>query len=168
MPVDDAPMMAIVIGITTAVNAELSKCLETPPVDEMTGLVQQLPAPSPALTPEQVLGIQLAALKMNDVPEPNNGVRVAWDFCTPESQDYVGGRAHFEDLYRDVMYLPLVNFREVQFSPMTQNAHRASQRFTVVPRQGKAQHYVAHLVCQQAGDRNGCWLVDAILPVSGQ
>ena len=160
---DDAPLMALVTGVMSAVNAELEKNEEQGAGADPSNLVKQLPTASPVLQPDEVVKIQLAALKMNDVPVPGHGVKVTFNFCTPESRDYLGDAAHLAVLFRDPGYAPLLNFKSVEFQAISIRHDRATQRFTVIGADGRPANFVAHLLLQTKGEERDCWLTDAIL-----
>lgn len=157
-------MMALVIGVMSAVTAEVEKVAEQEVASHrMAGMIKMLPLPHQELTPEQVLKIQLAALKMNDVPADNNGVRTAHRFCTAESRAILGTPEQFTLLFRDPMYSPLLNFQSLRFDGVYRKGSRACIQFTVTCGKGSEAHYIAHLVIEEDGPDKGCWMTDSIL-----
>lgn len=168
LPNDSSPqnvqLMALVIGVMSAVTAEVKKCAEEETANHtLAALVEMLPPPSPDLHPDQVLRIQLSALKANDVPTTNHGIEVAHRFCTAESRAILGTPSQFAQLFRDPMYSPLLNFKSVTFEPTYLKSDRASVRFTVSCAKGCEANYIAHLVVEISGPDVGCWMTDSIL-----
>ncbi len=161
--------MALVVGVMSAVAAEAAKSANSEQEKErLAEMAAMLPPPCPEVEPHQVLRIQLAALKVNDLPVKNHGVAIAHLFCTPESREILGPPELFANLFKDPMYAPLLNFDEVEFEPITIKNDRATQRFSVTDLLGERAYYVAHLLIQKTGDEAGCWLTDSILRVACQ
>ena len=51
--------------------------------------------PGPDLTPEQVIAIQLNALKNNDRPATDHGIRITFNFASPGNKASTGPLATF-------------------------------------------------------------------------
>lgn len=65
------------------------------PVDQGGGMKQDgstrgSPDPSPDLSPDQVVRIQLDAMARNDEPAPDSGIATAFKFASPENQAQTG------------------------------------------------------------------------------
>ena len=165
----EMPLMALVVGVMSAVAAEAAKSAESEQEKEhLAEMAAMLPPPCPEVEPQQVLRIQLAALKINDLPVKNHGVAIAHLFCTPESRETFGPPEQFATLFKDPMYAPLLNFEHVEFEPIYVMDDRASQRFCVTDAKGDKAHYLARLLIQKTGPEAGCWLTDSILRVACQ
>ncbi len=168
VPGDTSPqnvqLMALVIGVMSAVTAEVERTAqERTDNDHLAEMVKLLPKPDPNHRPDQVLKIQLAALKANDIPSPNHGIALAHRFCTAESRALLGAPKEFVQLFRDPMYSPLLNFQAVNFGSAYEKQNRVSIRFTVTAADGAEAHYIAHLVKETSGPDTDCWMTDSIL-----
>jgi hypothetical protein len=66
------------------------------------------PKPSPELLPEDVVKIQLNALKHND--EKNHGIAIAYRFASPENRLHTGPLERFIRMLHNPLYAPMLNY----------------------------------------------------------
>jgi hypothetical protein len=97
--------------------------------------------PSPSLSPEEVVRIQLEALKANDASD--NGIAITFRFASPGNK----------------------NFRSATFEPLETDGQFAQQLVEIVDTQGTHWLYLFRLSKQQEGNLAGCWMTDGVLPV---
>ena len=64
--------------------------------------------PDPALSPEEVVQIQLQALQVNNIPTPNAGIRQAWILAHPDNRRVTGPLPRFERMINGAAYRPLL------------------------------------------------------------
>jgi len=65
--------------------------------------------PSPDMTPERVVIIQLQALQSNDEPEADSGIRQVWEFAHPNNRVVTGPLPRFASMIRSAGYAVLLN-----------------------------------------------------------
>ena len=65
--------------------------------------------PSKNLTAYDVIKIQLNALKKNDEPNKNSGIKQTWVFAHPENKKYTGPYERFEKMLLGDQYNILLN-----------------------------------------------------------
>ncbi len=169
-PAEDVVLLALVVSVMSAVASEAAKELN---VDETLGsaprsdhpLMTLLPSPSRALTPEQVIKIQLSALKLNDDEAQDAGLCKVYEFASHANQQITGSVDRFIALLKNPLYRPLLAFKSVEFSRLAVGADCAEQTVTISPGTGTAQvKYTFSLVRESFGEGVGCWLLDSISP----
>jgi hypothetical protein len=123
-------------------------------------------APSAVLTPEQVVQIQLKALRLND--SSNRGIEVAFRFASPDNKIQTGPLPRFISMIQQRPYSLMLAYDNVAFSPVEIVEDRARQRVTLIG-SGRVVAYEFYLSRQTEGACPGCWLTDAVIakPPSG-
>lgn len=119
--------------------------------------------PSPGLTPQEVVRIQLQALKKNDVPETDNGIRIAFRFASPRSLAFTGPLEHFVSIVKNPTFAALVNHDSATFYPLRLEGDNAIQRVTIRDSSGQRAVFLFYLSRQKSGPDAGCWLTDGIV-----
>ena len=84
--------------------------------------------PAPVLSPEDVVRIQLEALRHND--ERNRGIEVAFRFASPANRVHTGPLPRFIGMIRNGPYALMLDFRAVSYGPVESNGTQARQRVT--------------------------------------
>src|SRR5690242_5340132 len=69
------------------------------------------PAPSPKLSPDQVVGIVLKALQAND--KKDSGIATTFRFASPANTRVTGPLSHFIPMVKSPAYRPMLNFKRV-------------------------------------------------------
>ena len=83
----------IIITITNTVSAELLK-------------------PSPDLLPEDIVSIQLTALKNNNFPYENSGIKQTWEFAHPLNKVSTGPLSNFINMMYSNEYSIILNHQD--------------------------------------------------------
>jgi hypothetical protein len=122
-----------------------------------------LPRPSPSLSPEAVVRLQLDALRHNDEPYPNSGIETAFVFASPAVRRVVGPFGRFSKLLRSEQYEPLLGFDRVGTTPIEVADDDARQEVTVVDHDGHETVYEFRVARQVAGRFVDCWLTEAVV-----
>ena len=118
------------------------------------------PGPHPMLSPEEVVLLQLRALKANDADD--RGIGLAFRFASPENQAYVGPLERFVRLLHEPAYSPMLNHLTEELGPARVDGHSATLRVTVLGRDRQRYAYCYYLSRQEQGALEGCWLVDGV------
>jgi len=121
---------------------------------------QESPMPTHELSPQEVVKIQLNALKEND--EHDNGIKKVFDFASPENKTSTGPLHVFTQMVKNPFYCPMLNYETDELGPMIVEGNKARQRVVVIGPDGKAATYVFHLSKQQSGTYAGCWMTDGV------
>lgn len=121
-------------------------------------------APSPDLSPREVVEIQLEALQHNDEPGPNAGIARAWQFAHPANKAVTGPLPRFSRMIRSPAYRPLINHRAHALIPIRVGRTTAAIGVTVTARSGKVTAYLWRLAKLAAGPLAGTWLTTSVTP----
>ena len=128
--------------------------------------VPDTPQPDPALSPQEVVRIQLEALKANDAAD--NGIAVAFRFASPDNRRQTGPLPRFARMIKDGPYALMLRYREASFAPVRIVEGRAAQRVTLVARGVAPVTYVFYLSRQEGeGPYRDCWMTDAVQVLTG-
>jgi len=125
------------------------------------------PGPDPALGPQDVVRIQLEALRGNDAGD--EGIAAAFRFASPGNRASTGPVARFARMIKAGPYRLMLKYRAVDFEPVEVRGDRARQRVTLIGVEG-SMTYEFYLSRQPAPECPGrCWMTDAVtaVPVPG-
>lgn len=120
--------------------------------------------PSPDLAPAEVVKLQVTALKDNDAS--NGGIGLTFRFASPENRSNTGPLERFIRMVRSSPYDRLINHHSVDFEPMQISGDEAYQALTVKDLIGEQTTYLWVLSRQDEGEFAGCWMTDAVLPLT--
>ena len=121
--------------------------------------------PSPDLTPEQVITIQLNALKNNDRPSPDHGIGITFNFASPGNKAFTGPLARFIRMVKDPVYRPMLNHRSYAREAVETFGDMARQRVTIVDAGGRRIVYIFILSKQTEPPYEDCWMTDSVMRV---
>ncbi len=125
--------------------------------------LRERPQPSPALSPAEVIGLQLQALGSNDTPEPDAGIAVAFGFASPANRAATGPLGRFTLLVHSPVYRAMLNFRAVQRGTVIVADDQAQESVLILDSEGKTAVFVFALSRQQGGPYDDCWMTDGVL-----
>jgi hypothetical protein len=126
------------------------------------------PFPNAQLTPDQVVKIQLEALRTND--ENDRGIEITFRFASPANKRSTGPIERFARMIKTTPYSWMINYHDVQFDPVIIEGIRAIQRVTIIAEDYTTVSYIFYLSKQTDGSCNSCWMTDAVFiepPKSG-
>lgn len=121
----------------------------------------QGPDPSPDLSPEEVVRIQVEALQRNDEPTPDAGIEAAFRFASPSNRQATGPLARFSRMIRGG-YSDMLGFVRAEYGAIRVDGRQAVQPVTLVQADGRRVTYVFGLSRQQGGPYDGCWMTDGV------
>jgi len=117
-------------------------------------------SPSPELSPEQVVQIQLKALRHND--SRNRGIEVAFRFASPDNKVQTGPLARFIHMLQQGPYNLMLAYDNAAYDPIEIEDDYARQRVTLIG-SGLVVAYEFYLSRQTEGVCIGCWMTDAVI-----
>lgn len=126
------------------------------------GVLGADPVPDPSLTPEQVMEIQLEALRRNDEPEKDAGIGQTWVFAHPNNKRITGPLERFAAMIKGPAYRMLVDHRAHTVEPVAINEETAMFAVTVVPASGPVVFYTWRLEKVRIGSLAGSWMTIAV------
>lgn len=121
------------------------------------------PLPNPALSPEQVVRVQLDALRDNNRPARDSGIALAFRFASPGNRAFTGPLPRFAALVRSPAYEVLLGHRSARIGPVQQRGARARVRVTVQGPDGSLADFQWELSRQRGGPCDGCWMTDGVV-----
>lgn len=119
-------------------------------------------APAPELTPEQVVRIQLDALRHND--PRNRGIEVAFRFASPDNKVRTGPLPRFIRMIQQGPYNLMLAYDNVSFDSVEVVEDYARQRVTLIG-SGLVVAYEFYLSRQTEEPCIGCWMTDAVIAI---
>ncbi len=141
----------------------------SPEPTAQTGLLASLPdEPHPDLTPLEVVRIQVEALRNNDVPTPDSGIRKAFQFASPSNRETTGPLNQFIELVNNPQYRALLNARSVEYGPTDLDEATAVQPVIIESTDGSLVVYVFALSLQTEAPYEDCWMTDAVIRVDSR
>ena len=120
------------------------------------------PEPSPEMTPEEVVRVQVEALRQNDEPYDGAGIEAAWRFASPANRRATGPLPRFAEMI-ELGYADMLGFERAEYGPMRVEGGQAAQWVTLVQADGSRSAYVFGLSRQEGGPYDGCWMTDAVV-----
>jgi hypothetical protein len=128
-------------------------------VDEEQALT--LPTPSPALSPEQVVRIQLESLQHNDAA--NKGIEAAFNFASPDNKRNTGPLTRFVKMFKTPPYNTMLNHKSAEFDPSEISGDSATQRVKLIGADGQSTVYIFLLSKQTEAPYQDCWMTDGVV-----
>jgi hypothetical protein len=107
--------------------------------------------PAENLTAYDVLKIQLTALKNNNMPSKNAGIKQTWIFAHPENKKFTGPYERFEKMLLGNQYNFLLNH----------DSHRIK---LINSSQNEMYFYEWHLEKSTTDECNNCWFTTIVSP----
>ncbi|WP_224334749.1 DUF4864 domain-containing protein [Haloprofundus halobius] len=124
-----------------------------------------LPQPTPRLSPEEVVELQLESLRRNDEPYLDSGIETTYAFASAKRRQTAGSLDRFTRAARSDIYRPLLDHDRAATTPVEVSGDTARQEVVVVAPDGEEVRYEFRLSRQRGGEHDGCWLTDDIAPM---
>ncbi len=121
-------------------------------------------APAPRFSPEDVVRIQLEALRNND--EKDRGIAVAFRFASPENRRSTGPLPRFRRMIKEAPYEIMLSFEEATFGPVEMTDTGARQR-VVLRAQEQLRQFTFELSQREYEPCAGCWMTDSVFTEGG-
>jgi len=122
------------------------------------GVAAEPIGPDPALAPEEVVAVQLEALKHNDDPTPNTGIAQTYALAHPDNKRVTGPLLRFELMIRSPAYRPLLGHSAHQIERVAGNDMIVRFRVVVETPNGDAVKYLWEVGRVRDGPDKGAWL----------
>jgi hypothetical protein len=123
----------------------------------------QLPAPNPDLSPRDVVTIQLEALQNNDLYRHDGGIRLAFEFASPDNRSFIGHVERFIELVKNPLYRPLIGFQRATIGGVLILGGHAQVQVDLVDGRGEPARYVWSLSRQEDAPYEDCWMTDGVM-----
>ncbi len=116
--------------------------------------------PGPGLSPAEVVKIQVEALQQND--EADSGIEVTFRFASPSNRLATGPLFRFKEMVKNPTYRAMLNHKIADYGEMVIEGDSATQRVTIVERNGEATVFLFSLSLQTLPECDGCWMTDSV------
>jgi hypothetical protein len=121
--------------------------------------------PHPSLSPEDVVRIQIEALRRNDVPYKNHGIEQTFAFASPANRRATGPLEHFTRMVHGPVYAPMIGHRGAQFRNFGIDGDGARIDVIVQSADGRYLGYRFILSRQRGNAYEGSWMTDAVFRI---
>lgn len=127
--------------------------------------VAELPKPSLALAPDEVVRIVIGALGDNDEPFADAGIATTFAFASPANRRNTGPLDRFTRMLRSYPYGVMVDHVDSRFSEVVLVGDSAYQIVVLTDAAGREHGFAFRLSRQRDGVYAGMWMTDAVWPV---
>ena len=145
--------VGILIGVATVV---LGACTSTQ--DPLAGVRGR--EPDPALTPREVVEIQLQALGNNSPSD--EGIGIAFRFASPTNRATTGPLPRFAGMIKQDPYMVMLDYDRIAYAPLILGDGVAIQRVKLY-RGTQVTVFDFVLRKQRSKECRGCWMTDGVL-----
>jgi hypothetical protein len=122
----------------------------------------ELLLPDPALSPNEVIDIQLSALQANDTPERDAGIAQTWAFAHPDNQRVTGPLARFAQMIKGPQYQVLLNHRSHEIQEVFRTDTEALFAVIVTSRTGNVVGFRWAVAKVVDGEHAGAWMTTGV------
>lgn len=118
--------------------------------------------PDPALSPEQVVMIQLHALQRTE--QNPAAMATCFNFASPANKQTTGPLERFSQMVRTPPYDMMLRHCGMQMQPTQLDGDKASIVVVLIDPAGRLARFQFDLSRQELGETADCWMTDAVTP----
>ena len=148
----DAARLLAAVGLFLALTVPQS-------IPAMNSVTAQQQTPSTELSPQDVVRIQLEALRGNDAAD--HGIETCFRFASPTNQANTGPVSRFGQMIKEGAYSLMLDYEDAQYQSVEIVDRYARQKVTLVGA-SKIITYVFYLSKQSHTQCEGCWMTDSV------
>jgi hypothetical protein len=120
--------------------------------------------PDPALSPAEVVSIQLSALQTNDTPETDAGIAQTWAFAHPDNKRVTGPLPRFAQMIKGPLYRILLGHRSHEIKEVSGTDDQVVFAVTVTSQTGEVVGYRWSVAKVAGGENAGAWMTISVSP----
>ena len=120
--------------------------------------------PAENLTAYDVLKIQLTALKNNNMPSKNAGIKQTWVFAHPENKKFTGPYERFEKMLLGNQYNFLLNHVSHKIKLIMNSKDAYVYSIELISKEKKMYFYKWHLEKSTTDQCSNCWFTTIVSP----
>lgn len=120
--------------------------------------------PDLALSPAEVIAIQLNALQTNDTPVRDAGIAQTFAFAHPDNKRVTGPLQHFAQMIKGPQYAMLLDHRSHEINEVARTDDEAIFAVTVTSKTGEVVGFRWALARVAEGEHAGAWMTTAVSP----
>ena len=136
-------ILFFLFGLTNSLNADVIK-------------------PNENMTAYDVVKIQLVALKNNNVPEKDSGIKQTWIFAHPENKKITGPFERFRIMLYGAQYNILLNHDSHKIKLIMNTKKKYIYGVELLSKNKKLYFYEWHLERSSVEGCNNCWFTTAV------
>ena len=118
--------------------------------------------PDPALSPEEVVGIQLDALQRNDSPSLDAGIRQVWLLAHPDNKQATGPLPRFTRMIKGAPFRPLIGHATHDIERLGTTDEQVGFKVTVETSDGIVLEYFWAVGLVDSGPAKGSWMTISV------
>jgi hypothetical protein len=119
--------------------------------------------PDPALSPTEVVEIQLSALQANDTAT-DAGIAQTFAFAHPDNKRMTGPLARFAQMIKGPQYRMLLNHRAHEIKEVSRTDNEVVFAVTVTSARGEVVGYRWSVAKVASGEAAGAWMTVSVSP----
>ena len=120
--------------------------------------------PAENLTAYDVVKIQLTALKNNNKPSKNTGIKQTWIFAHPENKKFTGPYKKFEKMILGNQYNFLLNHDSHKIKLIMKSKDTYIYNIELISKEKKMYFYEWHLEKTTTNNCSNCWFTTIVSP----
>ena len=120
--------------------------------------------PAENLTAYDVVKIQLTALKNNNKPSKNAGIKQTWVFAHSENKKFTGPYERFEKMLLGNQYNFLLNHESHKIKLIMNSKKKYMYNVELISSDKKMYFYEWHLEINSTDQCNNCWFTTIVSP----
>ena len=120
--------------------------------------------PAENLTAYDVIKIQLNALKKNNNPNKNSGIKQTWIFAHPENKKITGPYERFQQMLLGNQYNVLLNHESHKIKLITNSKNKYIYNVELISSDKKMYFYEWHLEKSTNDKCSNCWFTTIVSP----
>jgi hypothetical protein len=120
--------------------------------------------PDPALSPAEVVEIQLTALQSNDAPQTDAGIAQTWAFAHPDNKRMTGPLPRFAQMMKGPLYRILLNHRSHEVKEVSRTDDETVFAVTITSQTSEVFVYRWSVAKIADGADAGAWMTIAVSP----
>ena len=120
--------------------------------------------PAKNLTAYDVIKIQLNALKNNNKPNKNFGIKQTWVFAHPENKKFTGPYKRFEKMLLGNQYNALINHESHKIKLIMNSKNKYIYSVELISNDKKMYLYEWHLEKSTTAECSNCWFTTIVSP----
>jgi len=124
--------------------------------------------PAENLTAYDVIKIQLNALKKNNKPNKNSGIKQTWVFAHPENKKITGPYERFQRMLLKDQYNILLNHESHKIKLIMNSKNKYIYSVELISSDKKMYFYDWHLEKSTIKNCNNCWFTTSVSPPSNK
>lgn len=119
--------------------------------------------PDPSLSPQDVVSIQIEALRNNDTPHEDKGIEVTFNFASPANKRVTGPLERFKAMVHNAIFGPMINHRNASYENLLVEGEFARIDVIMNSKEGEYLGYRFFLSRQHGNQYEGSWMTDAVV-----